>query len=116
MELTPEAILGVSSGVLKVAITGTLLGILYRREFSFAQALSSFAAGFGSAAYLAPAALAHSNVAHVDIRAAIIFAAGVIGVQVFKLLERGAPGALRKLAARFGLEAARVDDKPGGGA
>lgn len=116
MELDPESLIGAKSAVLKVAVAGAMLGILYRREFSFAQAVSSFSAGVGSAAYIAPGVLAHSGIQHEDIRGAIIFATGVLGGQVFKALMHYAPGLLRKLAARLGLEPAKVDDKPGGSA
>lgn len=49
MSVDSESLLGIKSAVLKAAIAGTLLGVLWRREFTLTEALSSAAAGLGSA-------------------------------------------------------------------
>jgi hypothetical protein len=67
MSLDPESLLGIKSAVLKAAVAGTMLGVLWRREFKLAEALSSIATGLGSATRIAPAALAHSGITHEDV-------------------------------------------------
>lgn len=114
--LDPESLIGVSSAVLKVAIAGALLGVIWRREQSFGQVLSSFASGFGSAAYLAPALLAHLAVQNTDIRGGVIFTAGVLGNLIFMGIAKYAPVVLRRLAARLlGLEVPAAPGDPNGG-
>ena len=39
MSLDPESLLGIKSAVLKAAVAGTMLGVLWRREFKLAEAL-----------------------------------------------------------------------------
>ncbi len=97
MSLDPESLLGIKSEVLKAAVSASLLGVLWRRQFKLAEALSSIAAGMGSAVYIAPAALAHSGIANEDVRAGIIFGVGLIGTHVFAALTTYAPELLRRL-------------------
>lgn len=90
--------------MLKAAVSASLLGVLWRRQFRLAEALSSIAAGMGSAIFIAPAVLAHSGIAHEDVRAGIIFGVGLIGTHVFAALTTYAPEILRRLLfSRFGV-------------
>ena len=105
MSLDPESLLGIKSAVLKAAVAGTMLGVLWRREFKLAEALSSIAAGLGSAMWIAPAALAHSGITHEDVRAGVIFAVGLVGTHIFAAVTTYAPAVIRKMVgARLGLE------------
>jgi hypothetical protein len=118
MSLDPESLLGIKSAVLKAAVAGTMLGVLWRREFTLAEALSSAAAGFGSAMWIAPALLVHapSWLQHEDTRAGIIFSFGMAGIHVFALVSNHGPALLRRLVrSRLMLD---TDDtgKPKGGA
>ena len=97
MSLDPESLLGIKAEVLKAAVSASLLGVLWRRQFKLAEALSSIAAGMGSAVYIAPAALAHSGIGNEDVRAGIIFGVGLIGTHVFAALSTYAPEILRRL-------------------
>lgn len=97
MNLDPESLLGIKSAVLKAAVAGTMLGVLWRREFRLAEALSSVAAGLGSAMWIAPAVLAHMPSLHDDVRAGIIFGFGLAGIHVFAAVTNHAPNLLRWL-------------------
>lgn len=119
MSLDPESLLGIKSEVLKAAVSASLLGVLWRRQFKLAEALSSIAAGLGSAIWIAPAALAHSGIVHEDVRAGVIFGVGLIGTHVFAALTTYAPELLKRLLfSRFGGYVPPKSDKPeeGGGA
>ncbi len=118
MSLDPESLLGIKSEVLKAAVSASLLGVLWRRQFKLAEALSSIAAGLGSAIYLAPMALAHSGITHEDVRAGIIFGVGLVGTHVFAALTTYAPDLLRRLLfMKFGGVPPKPDkpDPEGGG-
>lgn len=118
MNLDPESLLGIKSEVLKVAVTASLLGVLWRRQWSFAEALSSFAAGIGSAAYIAPMVLAHSGVTHEDVRGGVIFIVGLVGAHVFAGITTYAPDVIRRLIYRFtGIDSSRPPPpaEPGNG-
>lgn len=97
MSLDPESLLGIKSAVLKAAVAGTMLGVLWRKEFTLAEALSSAAAGLGSAMWIAPALLAHVPSLHEDIRAGVIFCFGMAGIHVFALVSNHGPSLLRRL-------------------
>lgn len=49
MSLDPESLLGIKLAVLRAAVAGTMLSVLWRREFTLAKLPSSAAAGLGSA-------------------------------------------------------------------
>lgn len=116
MSLDPETLLGIKSEVLKVAISGALLGVLWRRQFRFAEAVSTLAAGVGSAAYIAPLVLAHSNITNPDIRAGMIFIIGLLGTNVFAALTTSAPDVIRKIIYRWtGTTPDQSPPPPGGG-
>ncbi|MDP2377798.1 hypothetical protein [Reyranella sp.] len=103
MSLDPESLLGIKSEVLKAAVSASLLGVLWRRQFKLAEALSSIAAGMGSAIWIAPAALAHSGIEHEDVRAGIIFGVGLVGTHIFAAVTTYAPELLRRvLFSRYG--------------
>lgn len=112
MSLDPETLLGIKSEVLKVAISGALLGVLWRRQFKFVEAISTLAAGIGSAAYIAPLVLAHSGITHPDIRGGLIFIIGLLGTNVFAALTTAAPDVIRKIIYRW---TGTTPDKPEGG-
>jgi hypothetical protein len=112
MSLDPETLLGIKSEVLKAAVAASLLGVLWRRQFRFAEAASSLAAGLGSAVYIAPMVLAHVGVAHEDIRGGVIFIIGLLGTHVFAALTTSAPDVMRKIIYRW---TGTTPDKPEGG-
>ncbi len=101
MSLDPETLLGIKSEVLKAAVSASLLGVLWRRQWKFAEAVSALAAGLGSAVYVAPLVLAHSNITHPDIRGGVIFIIGLLGTHVFAALTTSAPDVFRKLIYKF---------------
>lgn len=101
MSLDPETLLGIKSEVLKAAVSASLLGVLWRRQFKFAEAVSALAAGVGSAAYIAPLVLAHTGVTHPDIRGGVIFIVGLLGTHVFAALTTAAPDVIQKLIYKF---------------
>lgn len=101
MSLDPETLLGIKSEVLKVAVSGALLGVLWRRQFRFVEALSTLAAGVGSAAYIAPLVLAHTGIRDPDIRGGLIFIIGLLGTNVFAALTTAAPDVIQKLIYKF---------------
>lgn len=101
MSLDPETLLGIKSEVLKVAVSGALLGVLWRRQFKFAEAVSTLAAGIGSAAYIAPLVLAHSSITNPDIRGGMIFIIGLLGTNVFAALTTAAPDVLRRIIYKW---------------
>ncbi len=114
----PESLLGIKSDVLKVAVAASLLGVVWSRQFRFAEAMSAIAAGFGSAGWIAPMLLAHSGIADPEVKGGIIFIVGLVGTHVFAGVTTHAPAVVRRLIARFtGIEPA-PSDKPqnGGGA
>lgn len=116
MSLDPETLLGIKSEVLKAAVSASLLGVLWRRQFKFAEAVSSLAAGLGSAIYIAPALLAHSGITHEDIRGGIIFIIGLVGTHVFAGVTTYAPDVIRRLIYRLtGIGPAPGPEKPGNG-
>lgn len=107
MSLDPETLPGNKSEVLKAAVSASPLGVLWRRQFKFAEATSSLAAGLGSAIYIALAIFAHSGIAHEDVRGGIIFITGPVGTHVFPGITTYAPEVIRKLIRRFtGMEPA----------
>lgn len=112
MSLDPETLLGIKSEVLKVAVSASLLGVLWRRQFKFSEAASAMAAGLGSAVYIAPAVLAHTRIADPDIRSGLIFVIGLLGTQVFVALTIAAPDVIRKILYRY---TGTTPDKPEGG-
>lgn len=118
MSLDPETLLGIKSEVLKAAVAASLLGVLWRRQFKFAEAASAIAAGLGSAVWIAPAALAHSGIENAEVRAGIIFIVGLVGTHVFAGITTYAPDVVRRLIYRFtGIEAKpRENSDTGGGA
>ena len=101
MSLDPETLLGIKSEVLKAAVSASLLGVLWRRQFKFAEAVSALAAGLGSAIYVAPLALAHSGIKDPDVRAGVIFIIGLLGTHVFAALTTAAPDVIRKIIYRW---------------
>lgn len=101
MSLDPETLIGIKAEVLKAAIAASLLGVLWRRQFRFAEAASAIAAGLGSAVYIAPALLAHSGIQHEDVRAGAIFVVGLVGTHVFAGITTYAPDVIRRLIHRF---------------
>lgn len=101
MLLDPESLLGIKSEVLKAAVGASLLGVLWRRQFRFAEAASAIAAGLGSAIWIAPMVLAHSGITHEDVRGGIIFVVGLVGTHVFAAVTSYAPAVLRRLIERF---------------
>jgi hypothetical protein len=101
MSLDPETLLGIKSEVLKAAVSASLLGVLWRRQFKFAEAVSALAAGLGSAVYVAPLVLAHTGITHPDIRGGVIFIIGLLGTHVFAALTTSAPAVLRKIIYRW---------------
>lgn len=118
MTLDPETLLGIKSEVLKAAVSASLLGVLWRRQFKFAEAVSSLAAGLGSAVYVAPLVLSHTGITHPDIRGGVIFIVGLFGTHVFAALTTAAPDIIHasskgirrvnaSLGAGAGAEAAR---------
>lgn len=112
MSLDPETLLGIKAEVLKAAVAASLLGVLWRRQFKFAEAASALAAGLGSAVYVAPLVLAHTGVTHPDIRGGVIFIIGLLGTHVFAALTTSAPDVLRKIIYRW---TGTTPDKPDGG-
>lgn len=112
MSLDPETLLGIKSEVLKVAVSASLLGVLWRRQFKFAEAGSALAAGFGSAVWIAPMVLAHVRIADPDVRNGIIFVIGLLGTHVFAALTTAAPDVIRKIIYRW---TGTAPDKPEGG-
>jgi hypothetical protein len=112
MSLDPETLLGIKSEILKVAVSGAVLGVLWRRQFKFLEALSTFAAGIGSAAYIAPAVLAHTSIANPDVRYGVIFVIGLLGTNVFAAVTATAPDVMRKIIYRW---TGTTPDKPEGG-
>ena len=112
MSLDPETLLGIKSEVLKVAVSGAVLGVLWRRQFKFLEALSTLAAGVGSAAYIAPLVLAHTSITDPDVRGGVIFIIGLLGTNVFAALTATAPDVLRKIIYRW---TGTMPDKPEGG-
>ena len=119
MALDPETLLGIKSEVLKAAVSASLLGVLWRRQFKFAEAASAIGAGLGSAIWIAPMFLAHSGITHEDVRGGIIFIVGLVGTHVFAGITTYAPDVIRKLIARFtGVEVPPKPENPapGGGA
>ncbi len=101
MSLDPETLLGIKSEVLKAAVSASLLGVLWRRQFKFAEAASSLAAGLGSAIWIAPMLLAHSGITHEDVRGGVIFITGLVGTHVFAGITTHAPDVVRGLIFRF---------------
>jgi hypothetical protein len=101
MSLDPETLLGIKSEVLKAAVSASLLGVLWRRQWKFAEAVSALAAGLGSAVYVAPLVLAHTGVSHPDIRGGVIFIIGLLGTHVFAGLTTAAPDVIQKLIYKF---------------
>lgn len=101
MSLDPETLLGIKSEVLKAAVSASLLGVLWRRQFRFAEAVSALAAGLGSAVYVAPLVLAHSGITHPDIRGGVIFIIGLLGTHVFAALTTAAPDVIRKIIYKW---------------
>ena len=112
MSLDPETLLGIKSEVLKAAVSASLLGVLWRHQFKFAEAVSALAAGLGSAVYVAPLVLAHSGITHPDIRGGVIFIIGLLGTHVFAVLTTAAPDVIRKIIYRW---TGTTPDKPEGG-
>jgi len=112
MSLDPETMLGIKSEVLKAAVSASLLGVLWRRQFKFAEAVSALAAGLGSAVYIAPMVLAHTGIAHEDVRGGVIFIIGLLGTHVFAALTTAAPDVLRKIIYRW---TGTTPDRPEGG-
>lgn len=112
MSLDPETLLGIKSEVLKAAVAASLLGVLWRRQFRFAEAASALSAGLGSAVYVAPLVLAHTGITHPDIRGGVIFIIGLLGTHVFAVLTTSAPDVLRKIIYRW---TGTTPDKPEGG-
>lgn len=112
MSLDPETLLGIKAEVLKAAVAASLLGVLWRRQFRFAEAASALAAGLGSAVYIAPMVLAHAGIAHEDIRGGVIFIIGLLGTHVFAALTTSAPDVMRKMIYRW---TGTTPDKPEGG-
>lgn len=108
----PETMLGIKSEVLKAAVSASLLGVLWRRQFKFAEATSALAAGLGSAIYIAPMVLAHVKIADPDIRGGVIFIIGLLGTHVFAALTTAAPDVIRKIIYRW---TGTAPDKPEGG-
>lgn len=118
MSLDPESLIGIKSAVLKAAVAGTMLGVLWRREFTLKEALSSAAAGLGSAMWLAPALLVHAPtwLQHDETRAGFIFCFGMAGIHIFAMVSTHGPALLRRVVrSRLMLDS---DDpgKPKGGA
>ena len=101
MSLDPETLLGIKSEVLKAAVSASLLGVLWRRQWKFAEAVSALAAGLGSAVYVAPLVLAHTGITHPDIRGGVIFIIGLLGTHVFAALTTAAPDVIQKLIYKF---------------
>jgi len=101
MSLDPETLLGIKSEVLKAAVSASLLGVLWRRQFKFAEAVSALAAGVGSAAYIAPLVLAHTGIKDPDVRNGVIFIIGLLGTHVFAALTTAAPDVIQKLIYKF---------------
>ncbi|KAF0102248.1 MAG: hypothetical protein FD144_2683 [Rhodospirillaceae bacterium] len=101
MQLDPETLLGIKSEVLKAAVSASLLGVLWRRQFKFAEAVSALAAGLGSAVYVAPLVLAHTGITHPDIRGGVIFIIGLLGTHVFAALTTAAPDVLRRIIYKW---------------
>ena len=101
MQLDPETLLGIKSEVLKAAVSASLLGVLWRRQFKFAEAISALAAGLGSAVYVAPLVLAHTGITHPDDRGGVIFIIGLLGTHVFAALTTAAPDVIRKIIYRW---------------
>lgn len=112
MSLDPETLLGIKSEVLKAAVSASLLGVLWRRQFKFAEAVSALAAGLGSAVYVAPLVLAHTGISHPDVRGGVIFIIGLLGTHVFAALTTAAPDVIRKFIYRW---TGTTPDKPEGG-
>ena len=63
--------------------------------------MSAIAAGFGSAVYIAPMALAHTKITDQDIRGGIIFVIGLLGTHVFATLTTYGPDIIRKIMYRW---------------
>jgi len=63
MSLDPETLLGIKSEVLKAAVSASLLGVLWRRQFKFAEAVSALAAliATSTAASISPAGMPRSR-------------------------------------------------------
>ncbi len=112
----PESLLGVKSEVLKIAVAASLLGAVWKRQFKFAEAMSSIAAGFGSAAWIAPALLAHSGIANQEVKGGIVFIVGLAGTHVFAGVTTHAPAVIRRIIGRFtGVEPPPADKPQNGG-
>ena len=94
--LDPESILGIKSGVLKAAAAGTLLGILWRRQFRLWEALSAAAAGMCSAIYVAPAVIAWAGIVHDDIKNLAVFGSGLLGMYIIDAAVKFGPQLIRK--------------------
>lgn len=101
MSLDPETLLGIKSEVLKVAVSASLLGVLWRRQFKFAEATSALAAGLGSAVYVAPLVLAHTGIKDPDVRNGVMFIIGLLGTHVFAALTTAAPDVIRKIIYKW---------------
>lgn len=117
MSLDPEALLGVKSAVLKVALAGAITGIILRRQYKWGEALAGFTAGFCSAAFIAPGLCTWAGIVHEEIRGGIIFSVGVLGIALLEALIRVAPDLIRNQMQKYtGTPASTDKPKTGDGA
>lgn len=114
MALDPETLLGIKAGVLKAGAIGTVVGIVWRRQYRLAEGLSAAAAGFGCSIYIGPAGIGWFAIANEDVQHGIVFGCGLLGMYMVDAASTYFPRLLRGLAAK------RLppdpDDKTGGGA
>lgn len=93
--LDQDAILGIKSAVLKAGAAGTLLGILWRRQYRLVEALSAAAAGMCSSIYVAPAVIAWAAIVHDDIKSLVIFGSGLLGMYIIDAAVKYGPQMIR---------------------
>ena len=115
MSLDPESLLGVPTAVVKAAVAGTVVGIVWRRQFAFREALIAGCSGLGAAIYGGRAINGALGFTHPDVTAGVIFVCGVCGMALVELVTTHFP---QILGARLKALAPSPDkpasDKPGG--
>lgn len=108
MSLDPETVLGIKAAVLKAGAAGTLVGIIWRRQYRLAEAFSAAVAGMGSAMYIGPAAGAWFDVAKEDIHSGIVFSCGLLGMYIVDAASLYGPRLVRAILSRI----LPPDDRP----
>lgn len=113
MSLDPETVLGIKAAVLKAGAAGTLVGIIWRRQYRLGEAFAAAVAGLGSSVYVGPAVVGWSGVTHEDVHNGIVFACGLLGMYIVDAASLYGPRLVRTIV---GKHLPPDDTKPGGGA